>query len=53
MGYYEKGVRLCGKCSYKCNSCIDNADKCLSCPSTTRVNDGTCKCQVGFYEVLN
>lgn len=53
--YYDVGIALCSKCDYKCNTCVDFPDKCLTCISGTfRIADKVnyqCNCDIGFFDV--
>ncbi|CAK89666.1 unnamed protein product, partial (macronuclear) [Paramecium tetraurelia] len=56
-GYYdEPGSSKCKKCSYKCETCEEQAEKCLSCPlNQLRTFDSTtgCLCPGEYYDQQN
>lgn len=51
-GYFDPGVAICSKCSYKCKTCSGTALTCYTCEATDKryLAWPNCPCYEGFYD---
>ncbi|CAD8194869.1 unnamed protein product [Paramecium octaurelia] len=51
-GYFDAGLPICQKCSYKCKECSQNADSCISCQDTEnqKFSFNKCLCMERYFE---